>query len=162
MLRLGLCCIFRKEPIKFRRTTAKYLQTFSRNQQLEYLAEICRHNAHSLYNALRYCSDQDIKDFRINSQILPNKTHPQHGYAIEALPQSNEIVGAFKKCKTYCRRHNLRTSFHPDQFNFLIGQEWIKYPQRIGPATDAGHQRVGQPALWTWRDPGIREAARAD
>jgi len=42
MIRFGLCCIFRKEPIKFRRTTAKYLQKFSRNQQLKYLAEICR------------------------------------------------------------------------------------------------------------------------
>jgi len=52
MIRFGLCCIFRKEPIKFRRTTAKYLKAFSRNQQLEYLAEICRHNARALHKAL--------------------------------------------------------------------------------------------------------------
>ena len=39
MIRFGLCCIFRKEFIKFRRTTAKDLQAFHRNQQLEYIAE---------------------------------------------------------------------------------------------------------------------------
>ncbi|MGD8980315.1 MAG: UV DNA damage repair endonuclease UvsE [Desulfobacterales bacterium] len=119
MLRFGLCCIFHKEPIKFRRTTAKYLQTFSRNQQLEYLAEICRHNAHSLYNALRYCSDHDIKDFRINSQILPLKTHPDAGYSMEDLPFHDQIIQTFKDCGRFCKKHDIRTTFHPDQFILL-------------------------------------------
>jgi UV DNA damage endonuclease len=119
MIRFGLCCIFRKEPIKFRRTTAKYLQRFSRNQQLEYLAEICRHNAHALHNALRYCRDHGIKDFRINSQILPLKTHPHMGYAMEDLPFHDQIIQTFKDCGRFCRKHDLRTTFHPDQFILL-------------------------------------------
>ena len=119
MLRFGLCCIFHKEPIKFRRTTAKYLQTFSRNQQLEYLAEICRHNAHALQNALRYCRDHSIKDFRINSQILPLKTHPDVGYSMEDLPIHDQIIQTFKDCGRFCRTYDLRTTFHPDQFILL-------------------------------------------
>ncbi|MFO7554301.1 MAG: hypothetical protein R6W88_03785 [Desulfobacterales bacterium] len=79
MIRFGLCCIFREEPIKFRRATAKYLKAFSRHKQLKYLSEICRDNAHALHKALRYCRDDDIKNFRINSQLLPLKTHPDIG-----------------------------------------------------------------------------------
>lgn len=119
MVRFGLCCIFRKEPIKFRRTTAKYLQAFSQNQQLEYLAEICLHNAHALHKALRYCRDHDIKDFRINSQILPLKTHPDVGYSMENLPAHDQIIQTFKDCGRFCQKHDIRTTFHPDQFILL-------------------------------------------
>jgi UV DNA damage endonuclease len=34
-------------------------------------------------------------------------------------PFLTEILDLFKKCGAYCRRHNLRTSFHPDQFILL-------------------------------------------
>ena len=119
MIRFGLCCIFHKEPIKFRRTTAKYLQAFSRNQQLEYLDEICLHNARAMHNALRYCRDHDIKDFRINSQILPLKTHPDVGYSMEDLPAHDQIIQTFKDCGRFCKKHDIRTTFHPDQFILL-------------------------------------------
>jgi UV DNA damage endonuclease len=119
MIRFGLCCIFREEPIKFRRTTAKYLQAFSRNQQLKNLAEICRHNAHTLHKTLQYCRDHDIKDFRINSQILPLKTHPEMGYCMEDLPFHDQIIQTFKDCGRFCRKHDIRTTFHPDQFILL-------------------------------------------
>lgn len=119
MIRFGLCCIFRKEPIKFRRTTAKYLHTFSRNQQLKYLSEICLHNARALLKALRYCLDHDIKGFRINSQILPLKTHPNIGYRIEDLPFHDKIIQTFKDGGRFCRKYDIRTTFHPDQFVLL-------------------------------------------
>ena len=119
MIRFGLCCIFRKAPIKFRRITAKYLRSFPRNQQLEYLAEICRHNAQSLHKALGYCSDHNIKDFRINSQILPLKTHPDMGYYMEDLPFHDQIIQTFKDCGRFCQKHDIRTTFHPDQFILL-------------------------------------------
>ena len=119
MIRFGLCCIFRKEPIKFRRTTATYLQAFSRNQQLKNLAEICLHNSLSLRKALGYCRDHDIKDFRINSQILPLKTHPDVGYSMEDLPYHDQIVRTFTACGQFCKKHDIRTTFHPDQFILL-------------------------------------------
>ena len=119
MIRWGLCCIFREVPIKFHRTTAKYTAKLSADERLTRLSNICLHNAESLLEALKFCRLNGIGAFRINSQILPLKTHPQLAYEIEDLPQSTEIVNAFKKCKTYCHRHNLRTSFHPDQFILL-------------------------------------------
>ena len=119
MIRWGLCCIFREAPIKFRRTTARYSATLSSAKRALHLSNICLHNANSLLEALKFCKRNGINSFRINSQILPLKTHPQLGYAIDALPQAAEILNAFKECKTYCDQHNLRTSFHPDQFILL-------------------------------------------
>jgi UV DNA damage endonuclease len=119
MIRWGLCCIFREEPIRFRRATAKYLSKLAPDERMRHLSSICMHNAKSLLKALQFCRHNGINAFRINSQILPLKTHPQIGYEIEALPQSVEVVNQFKKCGDYCRQHNLRTSFHPDQFIVL-------------------------------------------
>ena len=119
MIRWGLCCLFREAPIKFRRTTAKYLSTLSAGKRKDHLSVICLDNARSLLEALRFCRQKGMYAFRINSQILPLKTHPQIGYDIESLPRAAEIQDAFKKCGAYCRRHNLRTSFHPDQFILL-------------------------------------------
>jgi UV DNA damage endonuclease len=119
MIRLGLCCIFRDEPIKFRRTTAKHLMKFARKQQLMYLSEICRHNAEALGQALEFCHLNGIGDFRINSQILPLKTHPGVGYAISDLPDAEHIVSTFKKWGHFCHQHHIRTTFHPDQFILL-------------------------------------------
>ena len=119
MIRWGLCCIFREAPIKFRRTTAKYVSKLSPDEQKRHLSGICLHNATSLLEALRFCRQNGIKAFRINSQVLPLKTHPKFGYAVETLPESTKIVKAFKKCGTYSRRYDLRLSFHPDQFILL-------------------------------------------
>ena len=84
MLRFGLCCIFKNEPILFKRTTAKYQKKFSRSEQLVHLSSIIQNNAKSLFKSLVYCHDHGIGDFRINSQILPLKTHMEMGYDIPA------------------------------------------------------------------------------
>ena len=86
MIRLGLCCIFREAPIKFRRTTAKYLLSKSGPARATHLASICMHNADALYQAVEFCADNGIGAFRINSQILPVKTHPEAGYERHELP----------------------------------------------------------------------------
>lgn len=119
MIRFGLCCIFRKEPIKFRRTTAKYLSQSHRKKQLHYISESCDHNAKSLLDALIFCNRHGIQDFRVNSQILPLKTHPDVGYQIEDLPHYRKIINTFRECGAFCRENDLRTTFHPDQFVLL-------------------------------------------
>ena len=118
-MRFGLCCIFRDAPIRFRRTTATFLQTLSPRQRAEKLAEICLHNADALAAALTFCRGAGILDFRINSQILPLKTHPIVGYDIEALPGGKQIVSRFQMCGQFCKDTGMRTTFHPDQFIVL-------------------------------------------
>ncbi len=119
MIRLGLCCTFRDQPIKFSVTTAAAMGRLEREPGRAKLARLAQANAQALQKALEYCAGNGIGSFRINSQILPLKTHPQHGYAIEDLPGHEEIVAAFLACGEFARAHGLRTSFHPDQFVVL-------------------------------------------
>ncbi|MGN6552840.1 MAG: UV DNA damage repair endonuclease UvsE [Verrucomicrobiota bacterium] len=118
-LRLGLCCQFIEQPIKFRTTTATALARLPRKEQLSKLAELCWHNAGALMTALEFCGANGIGSFRILSPILPIKTHPDVGYRIEELPGAEGIVTRFRRCGEFARQRNLRTGFHPDQFVVL-------------------------------------------
>ncbi len=118
-LRLGLCCQFAREPIKFRTTTATAMLRLTARERRTRLAELCRDNAEALLNALRYCAGHDIGAFRINSQILPVKTHPTAGYELADLPGGAGIIDRFRACGAFAREHGLRLSFHPDQFVVL-------------------------------------------
>lgn len=118
-LRLGLCCQFASEPIKFRTTTVTAMLRLNQLQRLTRLAELCQGNADALMAALQFCANHGIGAFRINSQILPVKTHPTAGYEVGELPGSESLVTRFRECGEFARQHNLRLSFHPDQFVVL-------------------------------------------
>ena len=68
---------------------------------------------------LTFCEQNHIGCFRINSQILPLKTHPQWGYDVADLPQAELIINRLKACGRFSREHDIRTTFHPDQFIVL-------------------------------------------
>src|SRR5690606_1654873 len=95
MLRFGLCCIFHEQPIKFCSTTAAAIGQMRRVEGLAKIARLCEANAASLLAALEYCRANGIGAFRVGSQILPLKTHPGCGYAIDDLPGSEAIVERF-------------------------------------------------------------------
>jgi UV DNA damage endonuclease len=122
MIRLGLCCTFRDEPIRFGNTTAAAIGRMARPDARAKLSTLCIANADSLLAALQFCVGQGIGCFRVNSQILPLKTHPQLGYRIEELPGGTDIIDRFKACGSFARSHRLRTCFHPDQFVVLNSQ----------------------------------------
>ena len=107
MIRLGLCCIFREQPIKFRNTTATALSRRDRADGLVKLSELCLSNADALLASLRFCAEKGIGCFRINSQILPLKTHPTLGYAISDLPDGSEIIRRFEGCGAFARESGL-------------------------------------------------------
>jgi UV DNA damage endonuclease len=122
MIRLGLCCLFRDEPIKFVTTTATAIGKMKRTEALAKLSGLCLANADALLAALKLCSKNGIGCFRINSQILPIKTHPTCGYEVDDLPEGDEITRRFKACGKFVRKHKLRSCFHPDQFVVLNSQ----------------------------------------
>jgi len=119
VIRFGLCCIFRDEPIKFRTTTATAIKRLSRREARSKLAGLCAENAAALISALEYCAANGIGCFRVNSQILPLKTHPEVGYDLEELPGGKEIIRQFREWGRFARKAGLRTTFHPDQFVVL-------------------------------------------
>ena len=118
-LRLGLCCQFLQQPIKFRVTTATAMQRLPRREQLARFTELCAGNAEALLAALQFCAARGIGSFRILTPIMPVKTHPTVGYRVEELPGADEIVAQFRRCGEFARANNIRTGFHPDQFVVL-------------------------------------------
>ena len=118
-LRLGLCCQFAKQPIRFRTTTATSLLRMKPQDRRTKQSELCLANADSLLAALQYCAEHAIGCFRIGSSILPIKTHPQAGYSVDELPESDAIVAKFRQCGEFAQKHGMRTVFHPDQFVVL-------------------------------------------
>ena len=104
MIRLGLCCLFRDQPIRFVQTTATAAGRLTRADALEKISRLCLANADALLAALQFCAASGIGCFRINSQILPLKTHPTAGYAVDELPAADEIVARFKQCGAFARR----------------------------------------------------------
>jgi UV DNA damage endonuclease len=118
-IRFGLCCIFLEQPIKFRNTTVKTISGMERDAALAKLSGLCLTNAEALLTSLQFCVENGIGCFRINSQVLPVKTHGECGYDVSDLPDGDEIVQRFKGCGQFARDHDIRTSFHPDQFVVL-------------------------------------------
>jgi UV DNA damage endonuclease len=119
VIRLGLCCIFRDEPIKFRTTTATAIMRLPRRDARKKLAGLCAENAVALMSALQFCAANGIGCFRVNSQILPLKTHPEVGYDVQDLPDGKQIVEQFQECGRFAKTAGLRITFHPDQFVVL-------------------------------------------
>ena len=116
-MRLGLCCLFAEENIRFRTTTAAALGKLGRRDRVDKLRNLAAENAASLYAAIEYCATHGIGCFRVNSRILPLKTHPELGYDAELLGEA--VLEAYRRCGELARSTHTRLSFHPDQFVVL-------------------------------------------
>jgi len=118
-MRFGLCCLFVKEPVSFRTTTAKALLALPRDRQLAKVSDVCLNNARNLLLALATVRRLGIGAFRIMSPLFPRMTHPEAGYRLDELPDGAEIEGLLADARGYARLHDIRLSFHPDQFVVL-------------------------------------------
>lgn len=118
-IRLGLCCIFQDQPIRFYNRQATHLKNRSRGEQLQLLSDTVVQNCRSLRGALVYCQEHQIGSFRISSRFLPLKTHPQLSYSLEELPDAEEITAQLHLCRRFAQENDLRITFHPDQFTLL-------------------------------------------
>ncbi len=119
MLRLGLCCLFNQSPIRFRSATAKFVKRLDRSAQRTRLGELCLDNARSLVAAVEEVHRLGIGAFRVSSPLLPLYTHPEVGYRLEDLPNSEEITATLISVKILKEKLGIRLSFHPDQFTLL-------------------------------------------
>ena len=118
-MRFGLCCLFKNEPVTFRTTTAKALNAHARDEQLRRISAICLHNVRNLHLALETAHRLGIGAFRIMSPLFPRMTHPDVGYRLTDLPDGEIITKLMTTTRTFAIDHDLRLSFHPDQFVVL-------------------------------------------
>ena len=121
MLRLGLCCKFIQQPIKFRMATAANLSHYAEkgNNPHAFLSELILDNVKALHQALSWCVDQEIGSFRVGSSLFALYTHPQFHYTLEDLPDGEEIKKQLNLCKTLASDTDMRLVLHPDQFVVL-------------------------------------------
>lgn len=139
-MRYGLCCIFIREAIKFRTTTAKSLSGQRREDQLAKLSGICLHNARSLLAAVQTVHRLGIGAFRIQSQLFPRMTHPEVGYGLEDLEDAAAIQNLLASTRSFATQHCIRLSFHPDQFIMLSS------PKKL--VTDSSIRELMSQARW--------------
>ena len=118
MIRLGLCCKFLKEPIKYRTTTVSHLKKImSRDEDPKILLnDIVKNNINSLMLSIEYCIAHKIGSFRIGSDFLPVVTHPDVKYEIIDLPEGASLLESLSNCKIKAQENNIRLTFHPSQF----------------------------------------------
>ena len=116
MVRLGLCCTFLDEPIRFRTTTARYLLSRSPAERERLLDGLALHNAGALCDAIAWCAAHDVGAFRVPSGILPMYTHPVVGWRLADRDAGAEIAAALRAAGELGRKAGVRSSFHPDQF----------------------------------------------
>lgn len=119
--RLGLCCLFREEPIRFRTATATVMQRrqASGADVAALLAAILLDNLDALAAAIIYCHTHSIGSFRISSQLFPLATHPVLHYCWADLPEALAIDDKLAACRQLARNYHIRLTFHPDQFVVL-------------------------------------------
>ena len=118
-IRWGLCCQFLDAPIRFRTATHRYVATLGAEGRRAYLSGIARDNARALGEAITHCVALGIGAFRINSAILPLATHPKSGYTLPDLDDDGSITATFRAAAALALEHDVRLSFHPDQFVVL-------------------------------------------
>ena len=130
-IRLGLCCIFKEQPIKFRSTTASALSKLSRARQLEKVSALCLENSHNLLRAVTKVHELDFGAFRVLSPLFPRMTHPDVGYDLQDLADREQILALLKKVYRFREEKKLRMSFHPDQFIVLASPKRDVYDSAV-------------------------------
>jgi UV DNA damage endonuclease len=119
VIRFGLCCLFAKEPVRFRTFTATSVLKVRKRDRVRRISSICLENCENLQLALHAVNRMGIGAFRICSGLFPVYTHPEAGYMLDELPDSGKIKKTLAGCRNFAARKNIRLSFHPDQFIVL-------------------------------------------
>jgi len=120
MDQLGYACInntLRSEnpPIHTGRSIIK------RNFSLEKVSNLILNNVHDLYTILKWNEDNNIKVFRISSDLFPLKNFLL--YNLQDLPDYDMIRFKLYEIKEYIRENEHIISMHPSQFVVLSSPE---------------------------------------
>lgn len=116
-MRLGLCCIWQGEEIRFRSTTVKKLSSLGKSEREAYCREILRHNCNALRSSILACPGHAIGSFRITSEFAPGMTHSDVSYDPYAIfPEMHDIAVEIRMMAT---ENNVRLTTHPGQYCVL-------------------------------------------
>ena len=115
-INLGYACInmtLQKEQ-KITTNRGMIKRTF-KAKGTKYASELAEINTKNLLPILMWNHKQNIKVFRMSSCLFPWASE----YAMESLPDWEQIEINLKKAGAYARHVGMRLSFHPGPFNIL-------------------------------------------
>jgi UV DNA damage endonuclease len=113
---LGYACIctqLEKQGIFTSRTMR--LKTFL-DKGMDYVKELALKNLTDLMKIMEWNAKNDIKFFRLSSEIFPFAGHPEYGYSLEFADKLLRKIGA------YAKKNDIRVTMHPSHFNNLASE----------------------------------------
>lgn len=110
---LGLVCITTSSEVRYRTITRKRLLSVDLREQETLLQEIYLHNLGTLFRAIDFCTANNIRLYRISSQIFP---FADEAVGIEIL---SRLEGELRATGQRANERGLRLVIHPDQFVVL-------------------------------------------
>ena len=116
-MNLGYACInmtLAAQRVKINTNRGMIKKTFLK-KGLDYAGSLALLNVKDLQTILEWNVKNNIKFFRISSDIFPWASH----YDLDSLPQYNEIKSNLSQTAKYAKKNNLRLTFHPGPYNVL-------------------------------------------
>lgn len=107
-LKLGLCCLFHNEPIKFKTYTKTALLKLSEADRTDKILSIINHNIKTLQQAINYCYENNIESYRFSSDLFP------HFDYISTVLDNSTIEKLFQAVQEIDTK-NITISCHPGQ-----------------------------------------------
>lgn len=109
---LGYACInteLKKKNIFSSRTCR--IKTLEKDSNILY--DLIDKNLHDLLTILEWNAKNNIKLFRISSDLFPFMSHEKYGYSLESYHETLKIIG------DYAIKNNIRLSLHVGQWTLL-------------------------------------------
>ena len=115
-IRLGLNCIFNDPALRFRGMTAQRAAAMTAKDRMQALGRIWLHNADTLLAAVQQLDRWRIGAYVVFNPLLPLYTLPGLGLSPEELDKWPDVLHCLGVVNTFCRQHDIRLGFHPDQY----------------------------------------------
>ena len=110
---LGLVCITHSEEVRYKTVTRKTLLSLEEAAQIEKLRLIYTENIARLKKAFEFCLKNDIKLYRMTSNLFPFSDEAMGAKVLEEFTETLDEIG------TNAIKNDLRLVLHPDQFVVL-------------------------------------------
>ena len=117
-MNLGYACInmtLGEQTPRITTNRSMVKKTFAQ-KGISYASELALQNVRDLFEILKWNVANNIKVFRISSDIFPWGSE----YNLEDLPDYTKISNILKGCGTYAKENRLRITSHPGPFNVLV------------------------------------------
>ena len=115
MIRYGYCCINTQLSSQGIRTGRTMIDRKFKLGGLQLASDIALANARDLLTILQWNESQDIRLFRVGSELFPRWNH----YELAALPGIAEITQHLRAAGDYAKAHGHRITTHPGPFHIL-------------------------------------------